>query len=363
MIRIDGSKKSGSGTIVRDSVSFSILAGEDLHLTNIRAKRGKPGLRPQHLKALEACAQICQGRLEGGTVGAREITFRPGGIIRGGKYEWDIGTAGSAIMLAMTVMPVALFADSPSTYKITGGLFQDFAPSVFHFKYVLLPMLERMGVKAHLKIISPGYVPRGGGQIELDIQPAEHKLKPLTLTEQGQIMDIKGIALSSHLEERKVSERMAEACEEKLHAAGYSPAIKVIYDTQNSPAFERVSAQPGAALAVWAGTSTDCVIGADMAGALGRTAELIGKQTAGNLLHDLKTGATVDRYLADQLIPYAALAGGESAYSIPEITGHIESRMWLVEKILGARTVVKDNILNIEGIGFLQKKNQMFRRN
>jgi RNA 3'-terminal phosphate cyclase len=32
MIEIDGSQKSGSGTIVRDAVSFSVLLGKDLQV-------------------------------------------------------------------------------------------------------------------------------------------------------------------------------------------------------------------------------------------------------------------------------------------------------------------------------------------
>jgi RNA 3'-terminal phosphate cyclase (ATP) len=46
MIEIDGSQKSGSGTIVRDAVSLSVLTGQELHLRNFRAKRDRPGLRP-----------------------------------------------------------------------------------------------------------------------------------------------------------------------------------------------------------------------------------------------------------------------------------------------------------------------------
>lgn len=352
MIEIDGSRKSGSGTIVRDCISFSVLAGKDIHLTNIRAKRSKPGLRPQHLKGLEACAQICQGRLEGAAVGAKEFTFRPGKVIRGGKYEWNIGTAGSTTMLAMAVIPLALFAEGPSTYKISGGLFQDFAPSAFHLKFVLLPVLQQMGVEVNLKIISPGYVPQGSGQIELYIKPLKQGLKSLSLADQGQVTEIKGIALSSFLKERKVSERMAETCRRKLQAAGFNLDVEIIYDTDESPAYERVSVQPGAALAIRAKTSTNCLVGADMAGALGRSAEFIGKQVAKNLLHDLQTGATVDRHLADQIIPYAALAEGKSAYIIPEKTDHIESRTWLVEEILGAKTNVKDNLLQIDGKGY-----------
>ena len=99
--------------------------------------------------------------------------------------------------------------------------------------------------------------------------------------------------------------------------------------------------QPGAALAVWAETDTGCLIGADMAGARGRTAEFIGKQTALNLVTDLGSGATVDRHLADQVIPFAALAKGVSTFRIPSMTEHIEARLWLVEKILGAKSRIQ----------------------
>jgi len=67
---------------------------------------------------------------------------------------------------------------------------------------------------------------------------------------------------------------------------------------------------------------------------------------------DLSTGATVDRYLADQLIFYAALADGVSLYRIPRLTEHVETNLWLVETILGARTEVDKNLVKIQGIGY-----------
>lgn len=352
MIEIDGSQKSGSGTIVRDSVPFSVLVGKNLHLKNIRAKRDKPGLRAQHLKGIEASAQICRGRLEGAKVGSKEITFTPGGQIKGGHFNWDIGTAGSTTMLALCVIPLALFADSTSTYKITGGLFQDFAPSVYHLKYILVPLLREMGADLDLEIIQPGYVPEGKGQIEVKVNPLKNHLKPLTLTDQGKLSEIQGVALSSLLKERKVSERMAEECQKQLNAKGYAPKIEILYDTRELPVYKKASVQAGASLAIWARTDTGCLIGSDMAGALRRSAEFIGKRVAKQLIDDLRSGATVDRYLADQIIPFMALAEGWSAYLIPKMTDHIEARLWLIEKILGAKTEIKNNLLRIKGIGY-----------
>ena len=352
MITIDGSQKSGSGTIVRDSVPFSVLTGKELFLTNIRANRHKPGLRPQHLKGIEASAHICQGELSEAKISSKQIRFKPGKGIRGGTFKWNIGTAGSTTMLALSVIPLALFADKPSRYEITGGLFQDFAPSIYHVKYVLLRILETMGITVHIKILRPGYVPKGNGQIQVKVFPVREIIKPLILVNRGKTTGIKGIALSSQLRKRKVSDRMAKECERRLKSKGYAPDIEILYDNKNKPAYSRTSIQAGASLAIWAETDTGCLIGSDMAGAPGRPAEYIGEKVANRLIQVLETEATVDEHIADQLIPFCGLAHGWSSLIIPKMTSHIETRLWLVEKMLGAKTEVKNNRLRIKGIGY-----------
>jgi len=344
MIHIDGAQKSGSGTIVRFAVGLATLLGEQLHLTNIRAKREKPGLRPQHLKAVQALKQICQGSLDGGEIGSKEIWFKPGGGVKSGHYEWDIGTAGSTTLLTMTLLPVACFSQGAISFKLSGGLFQDFAPSAYHMQYVLFPVLGSMGITAELDITRPGYVPRGGGIIEVRVEPVGGKLKPINLPRQGKVTQIQGIALSSHLKQRRVSERMAEKCNEVLESQGYRADIKLVHDTS--------ALQRGAALALYAETSSRCIIGADRAGEPRRISEDIGSSVAISLLEDLSTRATVDRYLADQLIFYAALADGVSEYRIPRLTEHVETNLWLVETILGVQTEVDKNLLKIQGIGY-----------
>ncbi len=344
MIDIDGAQKSGSGTIVRFAAGLATLLDEELHLTNIRAKREKPGLRPQHLKALEALQDICHGSLSGGEVDSKEIRFKPGGRAGGGSYEWDIGTAGSTTLLVMTLLPSALFSTGAISLKVSGGLFQDFAPPAYHMQFVLFPILRRMGISVRLSVIRPGYVPRGGGSIVVDIEPMAEKIKPIRLMEQGNVTRIQGIALASHLEQRRVSERMIQKCSELLESRGYAVQIESLHDT--------LARQRGAALAIYATTDSGGIIGADRAGAPGRTSEEIGEYVARNLIEDLATGATVDRYLADQLIFFAALADGVSEYRIPRLTEHVETNLWLVESMLRAKTAVSQNVVRVHGIGY-----------
>jgi RNA 3'-terminal phosphate cyclase len=69
-------------------------------------------------------------------------------------------------------------------------------------------------------------------------------------------------------------------------------------------------------------------------------------------LEDLKTKATLDRHASDQIIPFAALASGESKFRIPHVTEHIRSNVWLSEEFLGAKISVEGNELVVQGVGF-----------
>jgi RNA 3'-terminal phosphate cyclase (ATP) len=141
---------------------------------------------------------------------------------------------------------------------------------------------------------------------------------------------------------------MAAGCRELL--AGSAPVeIEVL---QDSSALQR-----GAALFVRADTTTGCILGADQAGKPGRRSEAIAEFVVSTLREDLATGATVDRHLADQLVLFAALADGETRYRIPMMTDHVESNLWIVETMLGARTARDGNIITIGGIGLAPSGN------
>jgi RNA 3'-terminal phosphate cyclase (ATP) len=343
MVIINGAMKSGSGTVVRYAVALASLLGKEIRIENIRARRDNPGLRSQHLKVIQACQEMCRATVENAAVGSREITYAPKERFRGGEYGWEIGTAGSTTMMAQTLLPLACFASKPSRFRLEGGLFQDFAPSAYHMKFVLLPLLRRMGVEVEVDIVRPGYMPRGGGIIEVRAEPVK-KLKPLRLVERGEICCIRGVALSSHLKEKRVSQRMAQECKRVLGSHGYKVEIEEVEDES--------SLQEGAALAVYAETSLGSRIGSDRAGRPGRSSESIARYVAHNLLEDIQSGAAVDRYVADQLIIYAGLADGVSIYSVPRITEHVETNLWLVREFLGVDIRVEGNIIEIKGVGF-----------
>ena len=327
---------------MRFAVALSGVTGQPIEIVNARAKRPRPGLRPQHVAAVKACAALCAARVEGVDVGSSTLRFHPGPRIRGGRHVFDIGTAGSASMLALTLLPLVAFAEAPLEVRIQGGVFQDFAPSPIHMRHVLLPVLARMGLRASLEVARPGYVPTGGGELLLRVAPVERALAPLELVDPGRVEAVEGIALSSHLAQRRVSERMARACEERLVAAGLRCDIERV-DDDRAP-------QAGASLCVWAESSTQCRFGADRAGAPRRSSEAIGRFVARSFLADLASGGTTDRHLADQLVVFAALAHGESRWIPARRTAHLDSNLWLAEHF-GATVRRAGRSVEVRGVG------------
>jgi RNA 3'-terminal phosphate cyclase (ATP) len=344
VIEIDGSTYSGSGTLLRYAVALSTLIGEPVHMVRIRSRRDKPGLRPQHLQAVQACRDISGGRVEGAAVDSEELTYYPGRGIPGGDFHWEIGTAGSTTMIAFTLLPLGLFAGQPCRFSIVGGLFQDFAPSAYHMQYVLIPLLQRMGAEISLEIVRPGYVPTGRGHIILTVKPLPASLRFLSLMEQGQTKEIWGISSASHLEPANVAARMAEECKQLLQREGMEARVDVTND--------RTAAQRGAAFFLRAETKTGCLLGADQAGKPGRRSEAIARFVVQALLEDLRAGATTDRHLADQLILFGALAEGLTRYVVPFPTDHINSNLWLINRFLGVDCGIEGNVITIRGAAF-----------
>jgi len=345
---IDGSSYSGSGTIVRQAVALAALTGTDIRITNVRSKRPNPGLRAQHTSVVEAIRSLVDGKTDGNAVGSSSLLFQPGREVVRGSYAWDIGSAGSTVLLAQALLPLIAFHRHEATVQLSGGVFQDFAPSFYHLEYSLMPLLGRMGLTVDARMLRPGYVPVGQGSIEMDVCRLDAPLQPLTLEDRGEVRRVWGISLASHLSRRKVARRMADAARALLESVGYAAEIEEVDD--------ETAAQPGAAVAVFADTAAGVTLGADRAGAPRRMAEAVGHHAARVLLEDLQTHASVDRFTADQLIIFAGLADGESRWRIPRLTDHIEAGAWLAREFLGAEVILSDGEVRVHGVGFTPRR-------
>jgi RNA 3'-phosphate cyclase len=343
VIEVDGSQKSGSGTILRLSVALAAILGEPLHIYNIRQNRPQSGLRPQHLEAVLIAARLCEAELKGAELNSRELWFKPKKI-KGGRLDAEIGTAGSIPMLLMTVLPVCVFAEKTVNLHVSkGGTDVSNSPTINYIMHVFLSMLKRMGINTSLTVHKYGYYPKGMGEVTMIVEPCS-SIKPLLLQEFGELKATKGISVCTRLAERKVAERQANTAKDYLKERGHAADIQIINDKSNP-------LQKGSSLVLWAETSTNAILGADAIGELRKTSETVGKEAAEKLVAEISARPTVDMHLADMLIPYVALANGKSAYLARMMSEHLETNIWLAEKMLN----VKFEVEKINGLYRIEK--------
>ncbi|MEM2122903.1 MAG: RNA 3'-terminal phosphate cyclase [Candidatus Bathyarchaeia archaeon] len=350
MVKIPGDMLEGGGQIIRTSIALAALMGEEIEIINVRGRRSPPGLKAQHITGIKAVAAISEAEVEGLEIGSKRLRFKPRSR-RGGVYTFNIGTAGSISLVLQALMPAAAFAPTPLEARITGGTDVKWSPTIDYVRMVTLPVLAKMGYRAELKVERRGHYPKGGGLVVFKAYPIL-KLNPITLEERGRVMGIDGrshcVRLPSH-----VTERQAEAASRLLKDAGFE---KVQVELEWYPPGRDPHLGPGSGITLHASTSTESVIGADAIGERGKPAERVGEEAASKLLADLKTGMALDRHMGDMIIPYIAVAEGESKITISQLTLHTMTNIKVAEAITGARFKVQGELnkpcrIEANGIG------------
>ncbi|SDJ71428.1 RNA 3'-terminal phosphate cyclase [Microbulbifer yueqingensis] len=322
-LTIDGSYGEGGGQLSRYAVALAAITRRPLRLVNIRSRRARPGLMPQHLAALRAAAAVGGGALYGDELGSIEVRFTPGRI-RGGEYRFDVGTAGSVVLVLQALLPVALHADSPVELTVTGGTDVRMAPPLDYFRMIFLPWLARMGVRVHIQAARHGYYPRGGGLIRLRVEPCPSP-SPLEAATPGRLVRIGGVSHVAHLPP-DIAARMASAASCAL--AGYEPVQIEERRLGRGDAFGS-----GGALVLVAETGNS-FLGSATVAQRGVPAEELGRQAGQSLRAELEAGAAMDTHACDQLLLYAAQAAGPSRLLVREVSEHSRTVMWLVEQFL-----------------------------
>lgn len=323
MIEIDGSYGEGGGAILRQALGLAAYTRRAVRICNIRAGRPRPGLAAQHLRAVEAAGAICGARVRGAGLGSTELIFEPGSI-EPGTFHVDIGTAGSTTLVLQTILLPALTYPSEFEFRLIGGTDVTWSPPVDYLSNVTLRALRRFGV-GEIRVKRRGYYPKGGGRVEARLTGGLELGGPLECEQAGITKEIRGVShASEHLRERRVAERQADAADHILTRLGYPVDIRVEYSG---------SANPGSGITLWTESEDGPSLGGSALGAKQKPADDVGRDAARALMAEMDSGGAVDRHLADQLIPFLAVAGG--AITTSSITEHTRSNAHIAEVIVG----------------------------
>lgn len=326
MIDVAGDSGEGGGQVLRSALALSMCTGAPFRIENIRAKRKKPGLMRQHLTAVRAATQVCAAQVEGDEIGSTELTFAPGEV-RGGRYTFAVGTAGSATLVLQTVLPALMLAPQPSELAVEGGTHNPYAPPFHFLDSAFAPIARRMGVGLDLTLERWGFYPAGGGRIHAAITPTP-QLQAVAILERGQILHRTARAVVANLSERVASRE-----------------IKVIRKMTGSDDGElqaqRIDDSPGPGNVVM--LELGCAHITELFssfGAHGVPSEFVANQAIDQLRRYLAADVPVGEHLADQLLlpmSLAAMQGRRCSFRTLPLSRHAQTQIDLIRQFLDVR--------------------------
>lgn len=317
MLEIDGN--DGGGQLLRSSLSLAAVTDTPVRVENVRGNRPEPGLKSQHLTAVELLEELCDATVDGASPGSEAVEFTPGDT-RGGRVEVSVGTAGSLTLLFDTVLPLAVELDEPLAVTASGGTAVKWSPPLSTYCRAKLPLCRRFGLQAAVERHRTGFYPAGGGEATLFLAPST--LSELELTERGELVGVTVLSRASHdLTDSDVARRQAETAATRLEDAG----LDVLERSVTSTAADST----GSALTVVI-EYEETKAGFDALGEPGKQSEAVANTAVDRALAFHEGAAAVDRHVADQLLVFLALASGRMR--VPELTDHVESSLSLLER-------------------------------
>jgi len=330
-VEIDGSYGEGGGQILRTALGLSALTGKPFAMSGIRAQRSKPGLMPQHVAGVLAMADVCGAKIDGARIGSTDVDFEPGEQIRPGNYTFDIaevahgGSAGSVTLLLQSLLVPLALAPAASKLTLKGGTHVAWSPTCDFVVDVLFPILKRMGINATANLVSWGFFPKGGGRINVEIEPAE-SLVPLTLSERGELKLVHGRAVACNLKSH-IAVRMINRARNVL--SGMEVPVQV------NP--ERVKAQSTGAALFLRAEYENVTAGFSALGEPRKPSEKVAEEACAELMEYNETGAPFTPHLADQLLLPAVFADGRSEIRTSRITTHLMTNAHVIGQFLPDR--------------------------
>lgn len=322
MLNIDGSMGEGGGQILRSSLALSLCLCTPFRISNIRRARDKPGLRRQHLAAVQAAAAIGEAHVEGAELGSQALSFVPRRL-RAGQHHFAIGTAGSTTLVLQTVLPALLTAQAPSRLVLEGGTHNPHAPPFDFLDLAFLPLINCMGPKIIARLERPGFYPAGGGLIDVEIKPVA-RLQPLDLLERGRILRQYACAVVANLP-AQIAQRELQVIGAQLGLDAGQLELRVARTAKGPGNVVTVTVQSEHVTEVFTGF-----------GERGVRAETVAAGVVKDVQCYLSAGVPVGEHLADQLLLPFALAGGGSYLTLAP-SSHATTNIAVIGAFLGTR--------------------------
>lgn len=330
---IDGAHGEGGGALLRTALVMSALTQQALRIDNVRAGTRYPNLDAEDLTLINALAKCCKADVIGGELGAQNLTFIPTTRAQGlnGRIECvrtDSGRGPNALVVLTSLLPVLAKTGVYSSVVSEGETYGFNSLSYDYFANVTVEVLKKVGLYTIPDLLRPGFGRESEGEVHLDIEPSS--LQGIEWHDRGSLRKISATVATANLP-RVVADRAL------AHIKNMGSNSGMAIDAEH---IEFDSRQPGAHVSVWARYERGMGGGVAM-GSRNVRAETLAQSAFEQAFEWMSTGATMDSFLADQLLLPLVLADTPSVFTVPKLTQRLLTSIWVVKQFTPIHLMVR----------------------
>lgn len=332
-ILLDGGYGEGGGALVRTALSMAALTQQPMRLDNVRGGTNYPGLDWEDLLIIEALAESCAAETTGAEAGSTTMSFLPTRRVQAlNKSLSARNAAGSrgpnALIVLQAILPVLARSGAYSRIEIQGQSHGTHELSFDPFANVTLKALRSMGIYARADLLTAGFGRESCGRVSIEIEPSE--IDGINWPDRGTQTECRGVVTTSQLSASIVNRGIAH-----LKALAKNAGIELSVEATSI-----ASDRPGLHISLWAAFERG-IGGAAAMGSKGLRVENVAQKCFEELFAWLRTDATVDPYLADQILVAAALSENGCTFKTSCLTQRFLTSSWVIKQFLPIHLTIK----------------------
>ncbi len=326
-IVLNGSHGEGGGALLRTAVAMSSLTQQPLRVHSVRGALRKKGLNSEDLTFIDALGDATRAEVEGAGVGTDELVFRPKTLPKPLSGRYDIHAhekgrvPGNALILTTGLLPILARAGGYSEFSVVGETHNENTVCFDAFERVTLGAMRRLGLFATARLVSAGFGFAAQGEVAVEVEPSA--LSPVDWSSRGLLLRVGAVVSTGDM-----PDSVGASAVDALTSLAGSRGVEVECEH-----VALSSKTKGATVTVWAEFERGYGSGTAALGHEGTIEEVAG--AAFHRFWEWYSGsATVDAFLADQLLLVAAQAPGKTVFSTPMVTRRLLTMAWVVKQFL-----------------------------
>jgi len=330
---VNGSFGEGGGALLRAALAVSALTQQPMRIHHVRGATRKPGLTSEDLTFLQVLEESCNAEVTGADLNADEFSFAPTRAPAAVRRGFDVrshekGTVpGNALMIGQSLMPVLARAGKYSFLNLKGEIFNPNTLTFDAFERATLKVHAKQGLVAFARLIEAGFGYAGHGELALEIEPSV--FNGFEWKERGELLRLSGVISYAGIHDEMI---------ERGQILGRS--LLVHHDPNAEfESIETPSRQHGCHVTVIAQYERGLGVGSAI-GMRGARVESVVRQAIDKCAEFMASKATLDPFLADQVLLPAVFAGQPTTFLTSQVTPRLQTMAWVAKQFMPASITI-----------------------